>query len=90
MPYATVSFSGMFFKVSTRKSQKGCTLSIRRASSGECGCTKVGPKLTISQFGYFEPRMPHSKPAWMTMTLGSLPNFSTNIQQPSLSPIPAL
>ena len=43
-------------------------------SSGECAPVIVGPYETASMPGTFSPIMPHSRPAWMAATFGSLPN----------------
>lgn len=41
-----------------------------------CGCTRVGPKDTISASGSPRDQQPHSSPAWIPSTRGSSPSVS--------------
>ena len=66
-------FFGASLRTSTMKSQNLATLGTYTLSSGEWGEQRVGPHETISQLGYLAPSMPHSSPAWIAMTAGSLP-----------------
>ena len=64
---------GAFFNMARRKFQNFSTESIWIFSSGECTPSSVGPKETISIPGIRSPMIPHSSPAWIAFTSGSLP-----------------
>ena len=63
----------MFSSTAVTNFQAFSTVSILTLSSGECGCTMVGPMDTISQFGYLAPMIAHSRPPCVAVILSSFP-----------------
>ena len=55
-----------------RSTEAMCTF-----SSGECGERMSGPMEIISILGMAPWMIPHSSPAWMTVTSGVLPSTSS-------------
>src|ERR1035441_8177989 len=74
-----VHFSRKAYSLSSspvRNAQKGATDEILRRSLGLWTSTIWGPKEISCMPGYFSPITPHSRPACMATSSGTVPSFS--------------